>query len=61
MILDADLTVMTEDLPKFYYFTAIGNAEFLNGSRLVYQMEDEAMRFINLLGYKFLVLYLVGY
>jgi GT2 family glycosyltransferase len=53
MILDADLTVPPEDLPKFYDAIASGKAEFINGSRLVYPMEKEAMRFLNLLGNRF--------
>jgi SAM-dependent methyltransferase len=52
-ILDADLTVPPEDLPKFYLAIAEGHAEFVNGSRLVYPMEGEAMRFLNSLGNKF--------
>ena len=51
-ILDADLTVPPEDLPKFYAALAEGKAELVNGSRLVYPMEGEAMRFLNLLGNK---------
>ncbi len=53
MILDADLTVAPEDLPKFFEAIVSGKGEFINGSRLVYQMEKEAMRFLNLLGNKF--------
>jgi hypothetical protein len=53
MILDADLTVPPEDLPKFFDAIVSGKGEFINGSRLVYQMEKEAMRFLNLLGNKF--------
>ncbi|KGM55119.1 glycosyl transferase [Lysobacter daejeonensis GH1-9] len=53
MILDADLTVPPEDLPKFYDALVSGKAEFINGSRLVYPMEKEAMRFLNMLGNKF--------
>ncbi len=53
MILDADLTMPPEDLPKFYHAIASGKGEFVNGTRLVYPMEDEAMRFLNLLGNKF--------
>ncbi len=49
MILDADLTVAPEDLPKFYDAIISGRGELINGSRLVYGMEDEAMRFLNLL------------
>ena len=53
MILDADLTVQPEELPKFYHALASGKGEFINGSRLVYPMEDDAMRFLNMLGNKF--------
>jgi len=53
MILDADLTVPPEDLPRFYSALHEGKAEFVNGVRLVYPMEKEAMRFLNLLGNKF--------
>jgi glycosyltransferase involved in cell wall biosynthesis len=53
MILDADLTVPPEDLPKFYYALAAGKGDFINGSRLVYPMEKGAMRFLNNLGNKF--------
>lgn len=53
MILDADLTVPPEDLPRFYSALYEGKAEFVNGVRLVYPMEKEAMRFFNLLGNKF--------
>lgn len=47
MILDADLTMPPEALPKFYEALASGKGEFINGSRLVYPMEQEAMRFLN--------------
>jgi SAM-dependent methyltransferase len=52
MILDADLTVPPEDLPKFYRAIATGKAEMLNGCRLIYPLEDEAMRSLNLLANK---------
>jgi SAM-dependent methyltransferase len=52
MILDADLTVPPEDLPKFYSAIARGTGEFINGSRLVYPLEKQAMRFLNILGNK---------
>ena len=42
-----------EDLPKFYNVACTGTADFVNGVRLVYPMEDEAMRFLNMLGNKF--------
>ena len=47
MILDADLTVPPEDLPKFYKAIASGKGEYINGTRLVYPMDDQAMRFLN--------------
>ena len=47
------VTVPPEDLPKFYLAIAEGRGEFVNGTRLVYPMEDEAMRFLNLLGNQF--------
>ena len=53
MILDADMTVPPEDLPRFYEALVSGKGEFINGVRLVYPMEDEAMRFFNFLGNKF--------
>jgi len=53
MILDADLTIPPEDFPKFFDAIVSGKGEFINGTRLVYQMEDQAMRFLNLLGNKF--------
>jgi SAM-dependent methyltransferase len=53
MILDADLTVAPRDLPRFYDAIASGKGEFINGVRLVYPMEQEAMRFFNLVGNKF--------
>jgi 2-polyprenyl-3-methyl-5-hydroxy-6-metoxy-1,4-benzoquinol methylase len=52
-ILDADLTVPPEDLSKFYLAIVEGHGELVNGTRLVYPMEGEAMRFLNLLGNKF--------
>lgn len=53
MILDADITVPPEDLPRFYEVLASGRGEFANGVRLVYPMQDDAMRFANLIGNKF--------
>ena len=53
MILDSDLTVPPEDLPKFHRALVSGRGDFINGVRLVYPMEGEAMRFLNLLGNKF--------
>lgn len=59
-ILDADLTVAPEDLPKFYAAIAEGRGEFINGSRLAYPMEGEAMRFLNMVGNKAFSLALSG-
>lgn len=53
MILDADLTVPPEYLPRFYTALAEGKGEFINGARLVYPMEKQAMRLLNFLGNKF--------
>jgi ubiquinone/menaquinone biosynthesis C-methylase UbiE len=53
MILDADLTVPPHDLPRFYDVLRTGKGEFVNGVRLVYPMEEQAMRFFNFLGNKF--------
>ena len=53
MILDADLTVQPEELPRFYQVLADRRAEYVHGTRLIYPMEDEAMRPLNWLGNKF--------
>jgi SAM-dependent methyltransferase len=53
MILDADLTVAPEDLPRFVASLRSGQGEFINGVRLVYPMENRAMRFMNMVGNKF--------
>ena len=53
MILDADLTVRPEELPRFYEALVSGKGDFINGVRLVYPMQEQAMRFLNLLGNKF--------
>ncbi|OGJ62247.1 glycosyl transferase [Candidatus Peribacteria bacterium RIFCSPLOWO2_01_FULL_51_18] len=47
MILDADLTVDPAELPKFYEAIASNAGEFINGSRLVYPMEQHAMPLLN--------------
>jgi SAM-dependent methyltransferase len=52
MILDGDLSVRPEDLPGFYRVWSEGTAEFVNGSRLVYDVEPGAMRFANMVGNK---------
>jgi SAM-dependent methyltransferase len=53
MILDADMTVPPEDLMRFYRAIFSGRGEFINGVRLVYPLENQAMRFLNLIGNKF--------
>ena len=53
VIQDADLTAPPEDLTKFFAALRDGKGEFINGSRLVYPMEKQAMRFLNLLANKF--------
>lgn len=53
MILDADLTVPPENLPRFYEALRSGKGNFVNGVRLVYPMEGQAMRWLNMLGNKF--------
>ncbi len=63
MILDADLTTPPEDMLKFYNALSTNHSEFINGCRLVYPMEKQAMRFLNYLGNKFfswLFTYLLG-
>jgi hypothetical protein len=53
MILDADLTTPPEELPRFYAALVSDKGEFINGSRLVYPMEKQAMRFLNIVANKF--------
>lgn len=63
MILDADLTVPPEELPKFLNALIQGKGELINGSRLIYGMEQQAMRFLNLLanyGFSLLFTWLLG-
>jgi hypothetical protein len=52
MILDADLTVMPEELPYFFKALAAGTGDFINGSRMIYPMRDMAMKFTNFVGNK---------
>jgi SAM-dependent methyltransferase len=53
MILDADLTVMPEELPMFLRALATSRGEFVNGSRLIYPMPQQAMKIANMIGNKF--------
>ncbi|MCK5056110.1 MAG: glycosyltransferase [Candidatus Aminicenantes bacterium] len=50
MILDADMTVMPEELPLFFRPVADGTADFANGTRMIYPQEKQAMRFLNQIG-----------
>lgn len=52
-ILDSDMGVAPEDIPKFVHALVRGHGEMINGSRMVYPMEGQAMRFLNLLANKF--------
>lgn len=63
-IYDADRTVPVEELERFYEVLASGQAEFANGTRLVYPMEDQSMRFLNKLGnraFTLLLSYILDY
>jgi len=60
MILDADLTMPPESLPKYHAVIETGKADFVNGTRLIYPMEDEAMRALNLIANRFFA-YLFSY
>lgn len=53
MILDADLSVRPEDLSKFYEAITRGVGEFINGSRMIYPLEKQSMRLLNIVGNKF--------
>ena len=63
MILDADLTMPPEALPKYHAVIETGKAEFVNGTRLIYPMEHEAMRPLNLIAnrcFAYLFSYLIN-
>jgi SAM-dependent methyltransferase len=63
MILDADLTMPPEMLPKYHAVIETGKAEFVNGTRLIYPMENEAMRPLNFIAnrcFAYLFSYLVN-
>ncbi|MDR3253156.1 MAG: glycosyltransferase [Tannerella sp.] len=62
-ILDADLTTPPEDMPKFYNALKENRGELINGCRLVYPMDKQAMRLLNLIANKsfgLLFSYLLG-
>lgn len=63
IILDADLTVPPEEMPKFYTALILGHAQFINGSRLVYGMESKAMGFFSWLanhGFGWIISWIIG-
>lgn len=52
MVLDADISVPPEELPRFFDPLNKGICQFVNGTRMVYPMQDQAMRTLNLFGNK---------
>jgi SAM-dependent methyltransferase len=63
MILDGDLTTPPEDMPKFYNALISDAGEFINGTRLIYPMENQAMRFLNFIankGFSWIFTYLLN-
>ncbi|MBY0110259.1 MAG: glycosyltransferase family 2 protein [Candidatus Babeliaceae bacterium] len=63
MILDGDITVAPEELPKFYEALASGKGECINGSRLVYPMQRGAMQPLNWFvnwTFGFMISYVIG-
>jgi len=63
MILDGDLTVMPEELPKFYDALVSRRGDFINGSRLIYGMEPGAMQRANFVanhGFGVLISWIMG-
>lgn len=53
MIFDADVTVSAKELPYFYEALTEGKGDFINGSRLVYSMQENAMTLSKMAGNKF--------
>lgn len=58
MVLDADMSVPPEELPKFYEALVLGKGEYLQGTRLIYPLEKRAMKFLNRMGNEFFSLWL---
>jgi ubiquinone/menaquinone biosynthesis C-methylase UbiE len=52
MILDGDITTPPEQMSKFYHVIASGQGEFANGTRLIYPLEEQSMRFCNFIANK---------
>ncbi len=62
-ILDADISVDPEELTNFFEVIENTNCDFVNGTRLMYPMEDSAMRYINKIGnrsFQYLISKLIG-
>tara|TARA_B100000575_G_scaffold294240_1_gene308902 strand:- start:1776 stop:3080 length:1305 start_codon:yes stop_codon:yes gene_type:complete len=62
-ILDSDQSVDPETLTEFFEIIESGNADFVNGTRLIYPMEQDAMRAINTVGnkiFQFLISLVIG-
>jgi hypothetical protein len=51
-ILDSDISVDPETLTDFFRILENGEADFVNGTRFVYRMEKDSMRFFNIIGNK---------
>lgn len=58
-ILDSDISVDPEELVNFYEIIENNYADFVNGTRLIYEMEKGSMRFINRFGNR-MFQYLIG-
>lgn len=52
-ILDSDISVDPERLVDFFEIIENSNADFVNGTRMIYPMEKNAMRYLNKLGNNF--------
>jgi glycosyltransferase involved in cell wall biosynthesis len=52
-IYDADMTVPAHEMTGFYNALVGDKGDFINGSRLVYPMEEQSMRMLNFFGNKF--------
>ncbi len=52
-IYDADMTVPAGEVRNFYEALVENKADFINGSRLVYPLEQDSMRVLNFFGNKF--------
>ena len=53
MILDADMSVQPEELPRFFDLLTGGTCSFVSGARMIYPMQGKAMSPLKLFGNKF--------